>query len=395
MLDKVIYISVDMTLIILGLLVASAFFINTSNTAEKKLLINFTLSGFMIVIGRAFFDFDLKTLMLFQLFLLSLINYFTISSNLKINALLFMNVPLAIIILFAPFDTLPYLKAESFFNTDFIYAFLGIIFFILLIRKATRLSYHDTVKNAAAILMMSTILLLVVPLEYALVINVFLLALLTWQVITGIMQQNAIIVHDLTNRLNRLENEFNDELRKAVNKHTFHLKEVQERMSHINKIDNLTKAYNKKAIFNMVDDLIMDRRTPEFAMIMFDIDHFKNLNDTLGHIKGDLCLRTLAKIAFESIRDTDYLGRYGGDEFMILLPKASFNTAMTIAERFRKKIQTETDPKFTVSIGVAHYPQDGNTLKGLLDIADKGLYVSKEKGRNSVSYHNPTLGKKI
>ena len=160
------------------------------------------------------------------------------------------------------------------------------------------------------------------------------------------------------------------------------------------KIDNLTKSYNKKAIFNIIEELTLDRRVEHFALIMFDLDNFKHLNDTLGHVQGDLCLKTLASIARDCIRDSDSLGRYGGDEFLIVLPKSSLSTAITIAERFRDNIDKKTQPHFTVSIGLATYPEDGKTLKSLLDVADKGLYLSKEKGRNKVSYNNPILDKK-
>lgn len=232
--------------------------------------------------------------------------------------------------------------------------------------------------------------------DYILSITFALLfSLFTWFSISDAIMVRNKHIKSLEKKLEVLENEFNDELRKAVNRHTFHLKEVQEKMSHINKIDGLTKAFNKKAIFNIIDELTTDNKSDIFSIIMFDIDYFKKLNDTLGHVTGDMCLKTLAKIALDSIRDTDYLGRYGGDEFLIVLPKAKLSTAITIAERFRKNIDEQTKPHFTISVGLATYPDDGRNTKNLLAIADTGLYLSKEKGRNSVSYHNPELKKKF
>ncbi|MBN2797123.1 MAG: diguanylate cyclase [Clostridia bacterium] len=395
MLDKVIFISFDLILLLIGFVIVSAFFINNDVLPEKRMLSSLISIGLSLIIGHTAFDYDLKVLFLYEIMFFALFNFLFIQSNLKMLGHLALSGLLGISVLFLPFESLSFLNNDTFFNTSLVYTVIASIILFVVYRKAIKGNYHAIVKNGFSLMFINALVILLIPIEYALPIVAVLFGIMAWFSITGIIDQNATQIIDLNQRIARLENEFNDELRRAVNKQTFHLKEVQERMSHINKIDNLTKAYNKKAIFDMVEDLIADRRTPEFAMIMFDIDHFKNLNDTLGHIKGDLCLRTLAKIAFDSIRNTDYLGRFGGDEFLILLPKASFNTAMSIAERFRKKIQTETNPKFTVSVGVAHYPQDGNTLKGLLDIADKGLYYSKEKGRNSVSYHNPNLEKKI
>jgi diguanylate cyclase (GGDEF)-like protein len=119
---------------------------------------------------------------------------------------------------------------------------------------------------------------------------------------------------------------------------------------------------------------------------MFDIDNFKTINDSLGHVTGDLCLKNLAVIASNNIREVDFLGRYGGDEFIIVLPSLSENEAKFVAERFKNKVNENSNPKFTVSIGIATYPRDGQTVKELISVADKGLYKSKSKGKNSISH---------
>ena len=150
--------------------------------------------------------------------------------------------------------------------------------------------------------------------------------------------------------------------------------------------DLLTKTLNKITILNIIEKLITSKREKVFSILMFDIDDFKTINDTLGHIAGDLCLRTLAIIASNNIREVDYIGRYGGDEFIIVLPNLAENEAQFVAERFRNKVNETSNPKLTVSIGIATYPRDGETVKDLLSAADKALYKSKSKGKNTISH---------
>ncbi len=197
-----------------------------------------------------------------------------------------------------------------------------------------------------------------------------------------IMAERAL----LESQRNTLEQNFQDTVRKEVNHQLFYMELSREKMSKIAKTDDLTGAFNKKAMVDDINQYLTDKKVKTFSILMFDIDKFKTVNDTLGHIIGDKCLKTLAQIAKESIRDHDRLYRYGGDEFLIILPEADLKTAVVVADRFRRNIEKTTDPHFTISIGIANYPVDANTQKALVHHADEGLYVSKEKGRNRVSY---------
>ena len=124
---------------------------------------------------------------------------------------------------------------------------------------------------------------------------------------------------------------------------------------------------------------------------MLDVDNFKNYNDNFGHLKGDELLRQLAILIRKSVRNFDVVGRYGGEEFALILRNCSRKTALRIAERIRKDVadyqfygrESQPQGKVTVSIGVAVYNKDMDKDQ-LLDFADQAMYLAKKKGRNRV-----------
>jgi diguanylate cyclase (GGDEF)-like protein len=118
---------------------------------------------------------------------------------------------------------------------------------------------------------------------------------------------------------------------------------------------------------------------------MFDIDDFKKINDTQGHVTGDLIIKQLAIIALHCIREVDLVGRYGGDEFIIFLPNTIKEEAFIIAERLRKNVELAQNFRCTISVGISSYPQDGLKANQLISTADEALYASKKKGKNRVS----------
>jgi diguanylate cyclase (GGDEF)-like protein len=121
---------------------------------------------------------------------------------------------------------------------------------------------------------------------------------------------------------------------------------------------------------------------------MSDIDNFKDINDTYGHLTGDKVLKEVAKIIRESIRSTDIAGRYGGDEFVILLPETPLSDALVVAEKIRRKFSRHpiqvNDKSFnvTLSIGITAFRKKVESPLSLLDEADKALYLAKERGRD-------------
>ena len=125
------------------------------------------------------------------------------------------------------------------------------------------------------------------------------------------------------------------------------------------------------------------------SLIMLDLDHFKHINDTYGHLFGDDVLRAVAEVVLTNVRQTDLAARYGGEEFIVLLPNADSNRAMAIAERVRHGVAAAqfgsdgTPLAVTVSLGLAEYnPQIDKTSHMFIDRVDRALYCSKRDGRN-------------
>jgi diguanylate cyclase (GGDEF)-like protein/PAS domain S-box-containing protein len=163
-------------------------------------------------------------------------------------------------------------------------------------------------------------------------------------------------------------------------------------------IDTLTGVYNRGHFFAIAHREFERARRYDSALsvIMFDVDYFKKINDTYGHSIGDQVLRSLAQSCHSQLREVDVLGRYGGEEFAILLPETTLFEAEQVAERLRSIIdQAPISTKLilvkaTISLGVAAYDQDCIDLDQLLDRADQACYESKAGGRNQVSVWEPS-----
>ncbi|MCL5036539.1 MAG: sensor domain-containing diguanylate cyclase [Chloroflexi bacterium] len=157
--------------------------------------------------------------------------------------------------------------------------------------------------------------------------------------------------------------------------------------------DGLTKLYIRRHLLQrMEEELRRARRYKHpLSLLMIDIDHFKQFNDNFGHQAGDLVLIELAKLFKRIIRGTDMAGRYGGEEFCIVLPETDSEGAIAIGERLRKEIEEyelvyDRQPiKVTISIGIATFPSHSMEMKELIRKADMALYASKDAGRNAVT----------
>jgi len=153
--------------------------------------------------------------------------------------------------------------------------------------------------------------------------------------------------------------------------------------------DSLTDVYARGSIMQFIENEYQQYRRYQkvFSLIMIDIDHFKNINDRYGHGTGDLVLSSIASIMKNNIRKSDSVGRYGGEEFIVLLPETQKENAAVAAEKLRQKISGhafETVGTVTVSCGVAEAFKNAHSIEEIINEADKKLYVAKEEGRNRV-----------
>lgn len=160
--------------------------------------------------------------------------------------------------------------------------------------------------------------------------------------------------------------------------------------------DGMTKLYIYRHFYTLLENEIRrcSRYKRNMSLIMMDIDNFKSINDTYGHLTGDIILKRLASTLQETVRKIDIPARYGGEEFVVILPETDKKDACIIAERIRKNI-SQIEVKIddtrtlspTVSIGVAQYTTDGQEAKELINSADTALYYSKHNGKNMVSIY--------
>jgi len=178
----------------------------------------------------------------------------------------------------------------------------------------------------------------------------------------------------------------------------------KEKLEKLATFDSLTGLYNRRAILGKLRELInlANRYKEDFSLSMLDIDHFKKVNDRYGHLTGDEVLEEIATLIRQNIRDTDIVGRYGGEEFIIILPKTTLSSAWVVAERLRSIIE-KAEMKdsagnifaITVSQGLAGWER-GEDAYSLISCADEALYKAKEKGRNCVQILlSPNLSDKV
>jgi len=159
-------------------------------------------------------------------------------------------------------------------------------------------------------------------------------------------------------------------------------------------LDPLTGVYNKKEILNFLEKLLANyiryKKDP-FSVMMLDIDFFKKINDTYGHLAGDFILKEFVKIIKNSIRHSDILGRFGGEEFIVLLPNTKISGALKLAQRIKEEVENNVfkfsnkNIKITTSIGITSASLN-DSLESLLERVDEALYDAKRKGRNRIEY---------
>jgi two-component system, cell cycle response regulator len=186
-------------------------------------------------------------------------------------------------------------------------------------------------------------------------------------------------------RVKRLQDELDQKNRE--------LEEVNKRLRKLSITDGLTELYNHRHVHQLLRDEFerSDRTEEPVAVAMIDLDRFKAVNDTYGHPTGDVILYETARILRETAREIDMVGRYGGEEFIVILPNTGEEEAGRFAERVRAAVEAHVYKddanviRMTMSSGVAAFPAPGvGSPEALLKKADEALYLAKESGRNRV-----------
>jgi two-component system cell cycle response regulator len=168
--------------------------------------------------------------------------------------------------------------------------------------------------------------------------------------------------------------------------------ELQEQLRSAANLDHLTGILNRRAVLDSLRSVLAnaaDEGTP-VSIALIDVDRFKDINDAYGHLVGDAALRSIARLLNDHIRSYDVVGRYGGEEFLVVLPGCGLGDAFEVAERVRayvarQSISTSAGAlSLTISIGIASGAGDVVGVEGLIFAADKALYTAKNGGRNRV-----------
>jgi len=216
----------------------------------------------------------------------------------------------------------------------------------------------------------------------------------------GNMRPFSQIVQEVNEELASLNTSYEYlvlELREAKEKAELLANELQQANKKLMELafrDGLTGLYNHRYFQEEMDRELerTKRYKRSFSLIIFDIDHFKKINDTYGHPAGDEVLIAIARSAEKAVRASDILARYGGEEFSVILPEANYAEAQVVAERIRSNIEAMsttvngTPIKATVSVGYTSYRQ-ASQIKGkepIISMADRALYTAKQCGRNTV-----------
>ena len=158
-------------------------------------------------------------------------------------------------------------------------------------------------------------------------------------------------------------------------------------------IDDLTEVFNRRQMYKILEHqkALGDRGIHPFSICIFDLDHFKQVNDTYGHEKGDIVLRSVAQEVHKNLRDIDHIARYGGEEFILILTNSGSREAMICAKRIRHMVKQltfekmPTDFRISISVGVTKY-KPSETIQDAINRADTALYRAKANGRDRVEF---------
>jgi len=222
------------------------------------------------------------------------------------------------------------------------------------------------------------------------IVSLIIILLLIWLLVFKYIKQKTIDYKAYIDSKNSELLSTNKSLEDRVVQRTEELKEATDQLEELERTDALTDIHNRYSIMKILDTEVdrAKRYGNPLSVFMYDIDHFKRLNDTHGYRAGDDILYNLTKVVKDSLRDIDIVGRYGGEEFLVIMPSTILSDAIDVAQRV---CETVSNHKFsqikqlTISIGLVELGKD-ETMDTLFTRADRLLYKSKESGRNRVSF---------
>ncbi len=187
-----------------------------------------------------------------------------------------------------------------------------------------------------------------------------------------------------------MQQKLNETLEHKIKERTQQLEKAKLEFENLANTDRLTQIPNRVRLDHVLEDELKRAQNQEvpLSIILLDIDHFKAVNDEFGHQVGDIVLVDAAKLLKDNIREMDTIGRWGGEEFLVICPQTTLEDALQLSKKLRKKLENHSFPiveRKTSSFGVTCYVQ-GDSLNTLISRCDKALYRAKDKGRNCVEY---------
>lgn len=208
-----------------------------------------------------------------------------------------------------------------------------------------------------------------------------------------VQENQSWIIATITNQ--RYNYFFSETLFKYIENTLIYRKNLDKQMSFklLSDIDDVTGLFNQRKLFSDLEELIIkhDKNDTNFAIMFIDVDHFKKVNDNFGHIVGSKILVDIGNELKEQLRDSDLIYRYGGDEFVVVMPQINrsivHNVAKRVLDSIKEKdfyIEENKNYNLTISIGLAEYPIDALTVKDIIRFADEMMYISKNTGRGKI-----------
>ena len=226
----------------------------------------------------------------------------------------------------------------------------------------------------------------------------------SFEIAPGNMKPFSQLLQEANEELSRLNLSYEQlamELKQAkerAEKLAHELKGANEQLRELALRDGLTGLYNHRHFLAVLDKEVerATRYKRPFSLILFDLDHFKQVNDTHGHVRGDIVLKAISALVQKKVRLSDVVARYGGEEYVVVLPETDIQGAVKLAERLRRDVEKAVIAarnitiRVTISLGITAYTP-GTIIKSnadVIDAADKALYHSKNTGRNKLSIAN-------